>query len=81
MAEFAQKIKGDYAVKYIHKIQYEDEFFMNPHMLNFQYIKKGETIGHDKRGIVTSPKSGYLLMPLYQSKGKEGFYLIDHVTK
>ena len=81
MSEFAKKIKGTYAVKYIHKIKQDDEFLMNPNMLNFQKIKKGETIGHDIRGNVQSPNSGYLLMPLYQSKGKEGFYIIDHITK
>ena len=79
MSKFANKIKGNYAVKYIHKIKQEDEFLMNPNMLNFQKIKEGETIGHDIRGSVESPNSGYLLMPLYQNKGTEGFYIIDYV--
>ena len=81
MSEFAKKIKGTYAVKYIHKIKQDDEFLMHPNMLNFQKITRGETIGHDIRGTVQSPNSGYLLMPLYQSKGKEGFYIIDQIAK
>ena len=78
MMNFSKSINGNYSVKYIHKINQQDSFLMNPNMTNFQKIKKGEVVGHDKKGEVKSPKEGYLLMPLYQTKGTEGFYIINH---
>jgi len=77
MNNFSKETKGYYFVKYIHKIKKGNEFLMNPNMRNFEKIKKGQIIGHSNHGPVKSPYEGYLLMPLYQKHGKEGFYLID----
>jgi succinylglutamate desuccinylase len=77
MRNFSKETKGYYFVKYIHKIKKENEFLMNPNMRNFEKIKKGQVVGHDNNGPVNSPHAGYLLMPLYQKQGKEGFYLIN----
>ena len=46
-------------------------------MQNFEKIEKGQIVAQDKNGNILSPNKGFLLMPLYQSKGKEGFYIID----
>ncbi|MBE37382.1 MAG: hypothetical protein CMP50_01820 [Flavobacteriales bacterium] len=77
MNNFSKETKGYYFVKYIHKIKKGNEFLMNPNMRNFEKIKKGQIVGHSNHGPVKSPYEGYLLMPLYQKQGKEGFYLID----
>tara|TARA_B100000575_G_scaffold294625_1_gene312335 strand:+ start:3822 stop:6587 length:2766 start_codon:yes stop_codon:yes gene_type:complete len=77
MKKFSEPSLGDYKLKYIHKISSNDDFLMNPNMFNFQKILKNEIIAHDKSGPICSPISGYLLMPLYQNKGNEGFYIID----
>jgi len=78
MSIFAHNIKGNYKVIYIHKVKQEDDFLMNPNMYNFEEIEKNQIIAQDKNGIISSPKKGYLLMPLYQEKGNEGFYIIQH---
>ena len=40
-------------------------------------VKKGQVIAHNKIKPIKAPIDGYLLMPLYQSKGTEGFYLVN----
>jgi len=62
---------------YKHKITSEDRFVMMPGYKNFDDIVEGEELAHDKNGPVLSPHSGKILMPLYQSKGEEGFYIIE----
>tara|TARA_B100000530_G_scaffold266817_1_gene179498 strand:- start:184 stop:1371 length:1188 start_codon:yes stop_codon:yes gene_type:complete len=76
MVEFSKKTKGNYFVKYIHKIKKEDDFIMYPNMRNFEKIKKGQIIAKNNNLEVASPIDGYLLMPLYQKIGNEGFYII-----
>ena len=66
-----------YKVKYIHKINSEDKFRMKSNVANFQDVKKNEVLGVDKEGEVKSPINGKILMPLYQTQGSEGFYIIQ----
>ena len=66
-----------YKVKYIHKINSEDKFIMKSNVANFQDVKKNEVLGIDKLGEVKSPINGKILMPLYQTQGSEGFYIIQ----
>ena len=61
---------------YRHKIEEGDHFTMNAGYLNFQPIEKGEPLAIHNGQVVTSPQKGRILMPLYQSKGNEGFYII-----
>jgi len=77
MINFSNKIKGNYSVKHIHKIKKNDNFLMYPNMQNFETIQKGQVIGEDENGPIKSPKTGHLLMPLYQEQGEEGFYIIQ----
>ena len=78
MEFFSKKTNGKYIVKYIHKIKLGDDFLMNPNMQNFEKIEKGEIIANAKNGPIKSPYNGYLLMPLYQEQGEEGFYIIQY---
>jgi len=59
-----------------HDILPEDNFKMRPNFKNFQRLKKGEIIADDKYGPVAVSEDCLLLMPLYQSQGEEGFFLI-----
>jgi succinylglutamate desuccinylase len=63
---------------YIHKIANDgsDEFRMKPGYKNFQQVTNGEHLADDKNGTVTAPLDGYLLMPLYQKLGDEGFFVV-----
>ena len=50
---------------------------MKSNVANFQDVKKNEVLGIDKEGEVKSPINGKILMPLYQTQGSEGFYIIQ----
>ncbi|PCH94086.1 MAG: hypothetical protein COB85_05990, partial [Bacteroidetes bacterium] len=60
---------------YVHNIVASDQFKMNPGYVNFQNITEGEVLGVDVSGEVLSPHSGYIMMPLYQTLGDEGFFI------
>ncbi|OAV45970.1 succinylglutamate desuccinylase/aspartoacylase family protein [Lewinella sp. 4G2] len=65
---------------YVHHITQSDGFQMDPGYVNFQPVEKGAVIARDVRGEIRSPEDGYLLMPLYQEKGNEGFFLLRDCT-
>lgn len=60
---------------YKHEIRPGSFFQMNPGYVNFQYVQKGEPLAMELSESVIAPAAGYLLMPLYQSKGSDGFFL------
>lgn len=59
-----------------HSITEEDQFEMLPNYKNFQKIKKGALLAHDKNGPIYAQSDGLILMPLYQKQGDDGFFLI-----
>lgn len=61
---------------YQHIIEPGDEFSMRPGFSNFQPIKKGEWLANDRDGKIIAHTDGYVLMPLYQSQGDDGFFII-----
>ncbi len=61
---------------YVHKIEADAHFQMREGFKNFQAIKAGEVLADDKNGEIYAPEDCLLLMPLYQQKGTEGFYLV-----
>lgn len=65
---------------YKHDIRPEDRFEMLPGFENFQKIKAGQQLAKDLNGPVASPEDGLILMPLYQEKGDEGFFIIKELS-
>lgn len=61
---------------YQHIIEAGDEFEMRPGYKNFQPVKKGEWLADDQNGKIAALCDGYILMPLYQSQGNDGFFII-----
>lgn len=61
---------------YLHKIQENDGFRMLPGFINYHPVRKGDLLGHDKDGEIRAMYDGYLLMPLYQPEGDDGFFLV-----
>lgn len=56
----------------------EDRFRMIPGLTSFQRIEKGRLLAHHGERAerqVIAPFRGVLLMPRYQSQGRDGFYL------
>ncbi len=66
-------------VRYRHSVEAGDSFEMDPGFSSFQPIEAGQEIGTASRGRVEAPRSGLLLMPLYQDQGNDGFFLANEV--
>jgi hypothetical protein len=62
-------------VLYRHAIGPADGFRMRTGFANFTPVRRGEIVADDRRGPVTAPVSGLLLMPLYQPLGADGFFI------
>jgi succinylglutamate desuccinylase len=63
--------------RYAHHIDENDAFKMRPGYVNFQSIRQGEHLADDVNGPVRAPESGLILMPLYQAKGSDGFFIVS----
>lgn len=72
-----QQLPVETELVYQHIIEPGDEFEMRPGYRNFQPIKEGEWLANDKDGKIVARCDGYILMPLYQSQGDDGFFVIQ----
>ena len=61
---------------YRHPIAPDDRFRMHPGYGNFHPVRKGEAVADDRDGPVVSPETARMLMPLYQARGSDGFFLV-----
>lgn len=52
----------------------EDGFRMLPGFANIESVRAGQLLAHDRNGEVRAPRDGFLIMPLYQEIGSEGFF-------
>lgn len=66
----------EYDIIYRHPVLRGDGFVMSPGYSNFSPVHKGQILAHDDQGEIRSPKSGLLFMPLYQTYGDDGFFII-----
>ncbi len=77
LRHYSQNLPKVTRLAYVHRIKPEDHFTMYPNYRNFQWIKKGEIVARDTHGPVIAPVEGYMLMPLYQSQGDDGFFILQ----
>ncbi len=68
-----------FEVRYRHPVVEGDRFFMKPGYRNFQPIDRGVVLATDRNGEIRAPESGFILMPLYQVQGGDGFFLVRPV--
>ncbi len=61
---------------YRHKLDDYQNFKMNPGFYNFKPVKKSDNLAVQNKEIILSPDSGFMLMPLYQKKGSDGFFIV-----
>ncbi len=70
-------IQLHYQLTYIHRIGPDKIFKMQPGYLNFQKIKNGEILAFENQKPIHSQYDGYILMPLYQKLGSNGFFIVE----
>jgi hypothetical protein len=63
-------------MRYRHPVAPEDGFRMKAGYRNFQRVRRGEALAHDRGGAVPAPETARILMPLYQAQGNDGFFVV-----
>lgn len=76
LREAARDLPPLFEMRHRHAISPKDEFRMLPGFVSFQAVAEGTVLGEDRTGPVRAPEEGYLLLPLYQAQGEDGFFLI-----
>ena len=71
--------RGFYEVYDSLKIRNGDVFKMKPGFVNFQTVKKNQTLAHLNDQKIVADKAARIFMPLYQPKGDDGFYMIRRI--
>ena len=64
---------------YKHIIEEDDEFVMRPGFKNFDKVKKGDWLANDVLGKIEAQADGFILMPLYQKQGNDGFFIVKEI--
>ena len=77
LIEYSKDLPRVVDLVYGHPIKPEDHFKMQPGYANFDRVKQGEWIANDIKGKIYSPETGRILMPLYQAKGEDGFFIVQ----
>lgn len=62
---------------YKHIIEPGDRFEMRPGFKNFDSVQKGDWLANDRHGKILAQRTGYILMPLYQQQGEDGFFIVQ----
>lgn len=62
-------------VRHREAIAANDDFLMNAGFKNFDVIKRGQILAENRHGRIAAVESGVILMPLYQTKGEDGFFI------
>jgi len=78
---YSKSLPGFVKVKYHHRISDKDQFIMEPGFENFQPITRGQVVAHDTIGPIKAPVSGLMFLPLYQSAGDDGFFIVEEITR
>ncbi len=73
--------KKVFELRHRHPIESADQFKMKPGYVNFQQIKKNEQLAKDQDGVIKAKESGRIFMPLYQSQGDDGFFIVRNIKK
>ena len=58
-----------------------DQFRMHDGYKNFQNVEKGELLASNIHGPIHAKEDGLILMPLYQAKGEDGYFIVKEITE
>ena len=66
-------------LRYRHGVELADAFVMEPGFEHLMRVRCGDLLARDRQGPVRSSESGLVLMPLYQTLGNDGYFLVRPV--
>ncbi len=70
------EIPASLELVYRHALKPQDIFEMQPNFKNFDRVTTQTLLAHQNGKPIYSPLNAYLLMPLYQKQGSDGFFLV-----
>ena len=76
LQQISQGLPHHLELIYRHKLNQYQNFKMEPGYYNFKPIQKYESLAVQNQHVVESPDAGFMLMPLYQKKGSDGFFIV-----
>ncbi|SMD45603.1 Succinylglutamate desuccinylase / Aspartoacylase family protein [Aquiflexum balticum DSM 16537] len=81
LEQASKKVKEIFEITYLYQIMKGEEFKMLPGFESFQVIKKETPLAISNGEVVKSKYASRLFMPLYQSQGSDGFFIIRGIPK
>jgi predicted deacylase len=75
----AQHLQKIFEIVHLHKIAAWDKFSMITGFDSFQVIKKDTHLAIHNDVTIKAPFSGRIFMPLYQSQGSDGFFIVHRI--
>ncbi len=76
----ADDLSGFFEVRYRYGIGPEEQFRMKPGFRNFAPVQKNSHLADNQHGPIRAKLGGRILMPLYQSTGSDGFFLVRQIA-
>ncbi len=81
MKDSARGLPGVLEIVHRHALVPGDGFKMEPGFMNFSAVNKGRVVAHDQLGEIRLQRDGFLLLPLYQGLGEDGFFMGSEVKR
>jgi succinylglutamate desuccinylase len=72
---------GIFEVRHREAISETDDFCMEPGFRNFDPVRRGQILASNRDGVIRSPETGLIMMPLYQKQGEDGFFIVRRVAR
>ena len=76
LIDISEELPHHLELTYRHKLDQYQNFKMNPGYYNFKPIQQSESLAVQNQKVIESPSAGFMLMPLYQKKGSDGFFIV-----
>ncbi|MDF9795057.1 hypothetical protein OKW21_000320 [Catalinimonas alkaloidigena] len=79
LLQSSEASRGIYEIFSRYEIKSGEAFRMKAGFSNFQEIEKGQVLAESDGQYILAPHDGKIFMPLYQSQGNDGFFLIRKI--
>ena len=79
LTDNSKGISAIFEVVYLHRIQKGESFKMLEGFKSFQHVSKNTVLAISNDKPLRSQYNAKIFMPLYQKKGKEGFFIIKQI--
>jgi predicted deacylase len=76
LAATAESSASVFEIYFRYNIEDDEDFVMMPGFVNFQRYQKGMTLATSNGKPIVAEANGRILMPRYQGKGNDGYFLI-----